>query len=431
MSSAREVLVIGAGMAGAIAALSARRAGAKVRVVRRALGATALSSGAIDVAADPVVPAGVWNAHLVSPIEAARAWSRLRPNHPYAVLRDRLDRLEESLRFAAACLPELLVPPLERNALLPTPLGTVKPSAMGQRNVLGADVGTLPSRVALVQFRVNPAWDARMIAQGIEEAARALGRNVSVAVVESDFLREVEDALRSPYELGERLDAPGELRRLADDLRRRLPEGTEAVLLPPVLGRRVEDLAGQLGVLLRGVRCAEILSAAPSLPGIRLQEALDLALKREGVRLEHAEVRVVDGEHEGSFMFSVGDGGELVRPDSVVLATGKYLGGGIARGERFSETVFDLPVIAGGRAVTNEYIGHLLSETVVQEQAAFRAGVRVDATLRPLRADGKPAHANLFAAGAVLCGYDPATDKTGLGVAIFTGYLAGEAAARL
>jgi glycerol-3-phosphate dehydrogenase subunit B len=66
---------------------------------------------------------------------------------------------------------------------------------------------------------------------------------------------------------------------------------------------------------------------------------------------------------------------------------------------------------------------------VESDQVAFRAGVRIDETLRPLRADGGAASPSLFAAGSVIRGYDPASDKTGLGVAIFTGYLAGEAAA--
>jgi glycerol-3-phosphate dehydrogenase subunit B len=44
--------------------------------------------------------------------------------------------------------------------------------------------------------------------------------------------------------------------------------------------------------------------------------------------------------------------------------------------------------------------------------------------------ESRPPHPRLFAAGAVLCGYDAVYDKSGLGVAIFTGYLAGEAAAR-
>jgi anaerobic glycerol-3-phosphate dehydrogenase len=36
----------------------------------------------------------------------------------------------------------------------------------------------------------------------------------------------------------------------------------------------------------------------------------------------------------------------------------------------------------------------------------------------------------MYAAGSVIGGYDPAADKTGLGVATFTGFLAGESAAK-
>jgi hypothetical protein len=38
-------------------------------------------------------------------------------------------------------------------------------------------------------------------------------------------------------------------------------------------------------------------------------------------------------------------------------------------------------------------------------------------------------HQRLFAAGALLGGYDQASDGSGLGVAVFTGYLSGQAAA--
>lgn len=426
MSSASRVLVIGGGMAGVIAALSAKAQGAEVRVARRSLGATALSSGAIDVAADHVAPGGDLASQLISPLEGARTMARLRPNHPYGVLRERLERLEESLRFAGSELGDLLSGPLPQNALLPTPLGTVKPSAMGQRNVLGANVAELPGRVAVVELGVNPSWDAQLIARGLEQAARAIGRSLEVVVVRSGFFNQIEDALRTPYELGERLDAPEALERFAADLKRALPPGVEAVLVPPVLGRRSPDLAGRLGGFLGGIRCAEILSAAPSLPGLRLQEALDAALGRAGIELDELSV---DGARAAEGVFLLSDGAE-VRPDAVVLATGKYIGGGIARERRFRETVLNLPVFAGGRRVSDEFIGELLADAPASEQIAFRAGVRIDGSLRPLGVDGRPVHPRLHAAGSVLAGYDPATDKTGLGVAIFTGYLAGELAAR-
>jgi glycerol-3-phosphate dehydrogenase subunit B len=431
-----DLLVIGGGMAGAMAALSAKSRGAKVRVVRRALGATALSSGAIDVAPDPVAPGGELAAHLVSPLHAAREVARVRPQHPYGVLRGQLPRLEEALQFAVHALPDLLAGPLEKNALLPTALGTVKPSAMGQRNVLGGDVATLPDRVAVVSFPLLPSWDARVIARGVEQGARALGRRMDARVVESRFFDALEDSLRPPFELGERLDDPAALEALAADLRRVLPSSAHAVLVPPVLGRRVPDVAVRLGQLLGGLRCAEILSAAPSLPGIRLQEALDAAMLRAGIQLEEA---TVDGRRgrEGLFALRSPDWEpgrdepplEVLQPDAVVLATGKFIGGGIARDQRFTETVLGLPVFAGARELGQEYIGELLSESLVADQVAFRAGVHVDGSLRPLEASGRPAHPRLFAAGSVLTGYDPSSDKTGLGVAIFTGYLAGELAA--
>jgi glycerol-3-phosphate dehydrogenase subunit B len=430
-----EVLVIGGGMAGAMAALSARRRGSKVRVVRRALGATALSSGAIDVAPDPVAPGGELAAHLVSPLHAAREVARVRPQHPYGVLREQLPRLEEALRFAVDSLPELLDGPLAKNALLPTAIGTVKPSAMGQRNVLGGDVATLPDHVAVVSFPLLPWWDARLISRGVEQGARALGRRMDARVVESRFFDAMEDPLRPPHELGERLDNPGALEALAADLRRVLPSSAQALLVPPVLGRRVPDVAARLGQLLGGIRCAELLSSAPSLPGLRLQEALDAALIRAEIRLEEAAVDGIRGR-EGFFALYPPDwapGGdapplEVLRPDAVVLATGKFIGGGIARDGRFTETVLGLPVFSGARELGDEYIGELLSETLVADQVAFRAGIHVDGSLRPLDLSGRPAHPRLFAAGAVLTGYDPSSDKTGLGVAIFTGYLAGELA---
>jgi glycerol-3-phosphate dehydrogenase subunit B len=414
-------------MAGCIAALSAKRRGARVIVARRSLGATALSSGAIDVAPDPAAPPGDMKSQLVSPLLAAREMARTRPNHPYAVLVDSLDRLNEALSFAAARLPEVLDPPMIRNALLPTPLGTVKPAGMAQSSQAGADLASLPESIGVVQLSVNPSYDARIIAAGLEQAASRLGRRLSAQVVESGFFREIEDALRGPYELAGLLDRPGAIEGFAQDLQRRLPQGIGALLLPPILGRRGKSLAPKLSQLLGGCPCSEVLSSAPSVPGIRLQEGLDSALGREGIPIVEADVKCSD---PGSGIFNLG-GSESVAPAAVILATGKFIGGGITRAQRFAEPVLDLPLFAGHRRAVDQYIGDLLAEKVEGEHQAFRVGVRIDAGLRPLGPQGTPFDPRLFAAGSVISGYDPAADKTGLGVAIFTGYLAGEAAAAL
>lgn len=416
-----DVLVIGGGMAGAIAALRAKACGASVLLVRRALGATALSSGAIDVAADLLAPPGELAGHVVDPFQAAQILARTRPFHPYGVLATQLGRLPESLRFAAAALEELVAPPLARNALWPTTLGTVKPAAMGQRSLLAANLATLPRRVAVVEFALNPILDARLLASGLERAAGALGRELQVSIVRSHFFSAMEDALRPPHELAAQLEAPGAVEKLALELKRELLPDVEAVLLAPVLGRRSFSLCAELSRALGGLQVAEILSAAPSVPGLRLQEALDAALTTAGVqRLDEEVLR-------RSKRFQIG--ARDVEPNTTVLATGKFIGGGIVREHGFREPLLGLPVFVGGRRISEEFIGDLLGEDLADAQPAFRAGVRTDARLRPLGAEGELVAKNVFAAGAVISGYDPAADKTGLGVAIFTGYLAGEFAA--
>ena len=86
MALTADVVVVGGGMAGACAAIAAREKGAKVLLVARASGATALSSGAIDfggAAEDATVGEGV------------RALAR-QPGHPYALLGDSLPALVQS-----------------------------------------------------------------------------------------------------------------------------------------------------------------------------------------------------------------------------------------------------------------------------------------------------------------------------------------------
>jgi anaerobic glycerol-3-phosphate dehydrogenase len=113
-----------------------------------------------------------------------------------------------------------------------------------------------------------------------------------------------------------------------------------------------------------------------------------------------------------------------VRAGAVVLASGRFLGGGIrceADG-RLRETVLDLPARAAGR----DALAALSSERLFAERAAgphpgLAAGVEADSDLRA---------GSAFVCGAVLGGFDPARDEGGLGVCAVTGLVAGRGAAR-
>jgi glycerol-3-phosphate dehydrogenase subunit B len=419
-----DVLVLGGGMAGAVAALAAREAGARTVLVRRAPGATALSSGAISVAADPAAAPGAPLSAGAGPLEAAARLAAARPYHPYAAAG--VERLAEALDFAARQLGDLLAPRLERARLLATPLGGAVPVALCQRPMEAGDLLAVRGRLAVAGFRGHLGFDAAAVAAGLARYAARGGPETDAIAVELPDL--VRPAAR-PHELARALEAPGAAEALGAAIRAALPAGAGAALLPPVLGLDPRARVAERAAAAAGVPVAETLSDVPSVPGLRLQRAIDERLSAVGVVVVGAAVAAARGPGE-----PVRAGGRDLHAGSWVLATGRFIGGGIARRGALVETVLGLPVQAaeGGEAGVHLAARPAASLTVRERRAPqplLSAGVRVDGALRPLDERGRPVHSRLFAAGAVIGGHEQATDGTGLGVAILTGWLAGRAAA--
>ena len=110
---------------------------------------------------------------------------------------------------------------------------------------------------------------------------------------------------------------------------------------------------------------------------------------------------------------------ETLQADGIILATGRFLGGGLAADqERIVETIFGLPVTQPPernlwhRSRFLDHRGHPVNE----------AGLEIDDRFRPLGTDGKCALENLFAAGSVLAHQDWVRTKSGAGLAIATAY---------
>jgi anaerobic glycerol-3-phosphate dehydrogenase len=114
-----------------------------------------------------------------------------------------------------------------------------------------------------------------------------------------------------------------------------------------------------------------------------------------------------------------------------VLATGKYIGGGIAADPRFTETVFgvDVAIERFGRVFRDATAVLALTDPARHEpQPLLALGVATDAQSRPVTASGDVAFDNVFVAGSVRAGIETATP--GLAVATHDGWAAGERAAR-
>lgn len=377
-----DVLVVGSGASGAGAALAAAEAGAEVAVVRRGYGATAMASGAVrlDIPAD-------------LPAAARRS-------------REEIEDLVTGL-FPLALLPG-------RRALL---------NALGR--VVEADV-VMPT---MVRGTLDDLQGKRLAVVQIEGLSEVRARPVVRAAQRLDIDAE---ELRLPFPEaahGRDLSTP-ELARLADDLgpAEKLGQALakaaadfDRIALPPLAGLlRWERVAELLDQAL-GPRWFELVAALPSVPGMRLQGALDQRLAAAGVALIHGPVLSWAGEHDGvvALKAGLGQGVRIIETSQLVLATGGLIGRGLdAHGGRTREVVLDLPLeLTRGEDPSRD------------EDEELSTGVRVDDELRPVRSDGDPVFSNVRIAGE-LTGATFSSGRGGLGVALATGWTAGELAAR-
>src|SRR2546429_9067550 len=119
-----DVVIVGRGVAGRVAALAAGSRGARRLVVGGGLGSLRFRTGAIDVL-------GYWDGRPVaSPQDALAALVAGRPGHPYALAAGALEPGLEAVRVAAAGAGLALGGSLAANQLIATAAGTLRPTCL-------------------------------------------------------------------------------------------------------------------------------------------------------------------------------------------------------------------------------------------------------------------------------------------------------------
>ena len=371
-----KVLVIGGGIAGYCAALSARRAGAEVTVVARAPGATALYAGAMELVDD-----------LDSILKSQQ-------HHPFSRLGMDSVRIAHELDTAV----HLLVLALEKaglkfeggwrtRGLYADIHGIARPGNMVPATVAGGELGALVGR--------------RVTVVGVKEVGDYDAASTALAMKELHGVEAIPEELSIP-------DLP-QAASLTDLYGRRAPQPrgrATSIAYPPGFTNLPQD-------------GFELLASPPSPHGWRLQQAIGLeALKAE----------VQSFESSAGAITAARAGERTLRADAFVLATGHHIGGGLMGGRTPAEPLLKLGVFHDGQSVAS--VGTRLQHLQYLDPAEeLRSGLLTDRQLRPLDEDGRVAYDNLYAAGAVLGGYDY-SGPCGFGVPIFTGWMAGRFAAK-
>jgi len=408
-----DVVVIGAGTAGLVAGVRLAELGAEVCVVAKGVGSTHLAPGTIDVL-------GYAPQRVDSPSAALAALAAERPDHPYALIG--VDTVSAAADWFIATAARGALPgynyvgSLDRNLLLPTAVGALKPSALVPETFAAGD-SRLLGRVAVVGTPRLRDFHPSLCAENL----RAAGIDASAISIEI----ETDRADTSTLGLAHRFDDPAWRAAFSARLAP-LIKGADHVALPAMLG--LADPHGVLGELESrlGRRVFEIPTLPPSVPGMRLFEILRQALLAAGGRLalgagvvSHAR----DGERIVSVEAATAGSPTRYEAGAFVLASGGFHSGAITLDSHWAahEQVLGLE-LRGVPGVDEERFvpGYF------DEQPLARAGVAVDSELR---ATGTP---NVFVAGASLPGSASWREGSGEGIALASGYrAAGRVAAEL
>ncbi|HET7420027.1 MAG TPA: FAD-binding protein [Candidatus Dormibacteraeota bacterium] len=370
-----SVVVIGGGIAGYCAALAARRNRAEVTVVARAPGATALYAGGMEIVDD---------------LEAL-----LRsPHHPLARLGldavgigAELDAAISTLQLALGKEGLTFQGTWRKRGEYADIHGLARPANLVPDSVAPGELGALSGkRVAVIGVPQVGDYDAASTAQALKElhGIEAFAEDVSIA--------ELPPAAALTDLYGRR--APSPRARGA------------AIAYPPGFTNLPPD-------------GFELLASPPSPHGWRLQQAIALGAVT-------AEITSFESSHGRITAVRAAD--RAFHADAFVLATGRHIGGGLRAGRSTTEPLFGLGVFHDGVPLSR-LGGRLHHLEYLDPAEEMRLGLMTDKRLRPLDEDGNVPYANLYAAGAVLGGYDYG-GPCGFGVPILTGWLAGQHASK-
>ena len=370
-----KVLVVGGGIAGYCAALAARRERADVTVIARAPGATALYAGGMEIVDDleailssqhhPLARLGLDTVGLATELDAAISTLQLALG-------------KEGLTFEGGWRTRGLYADIH---------GLARPANVVPQTVARGELGALTGkRVAVIGIPQVGDYDAASTAQALKElhSIEAFAEEISIP------------------------DLP-QAAALTDLYGRRAPA-------PRARGAAIAYPPGFTNLPADGF---ELLAAAPSPHGWRLQQAIGLgSVNGEITSFETGPGRVVAARTAN----------RAFRADAFVIATGRHIGGGLHGGRTTTEPLLGLGVFHDGApaATAGARLHHL---KYLDPAIEMRLGVMTDKRLHPLNEDGSAPYDNLYAAGAVLGGYDY-SGACGFGVPILTGWLAGRFAAR-
>lgn len=403
-----DLIVIGMGLSGLMAAKTAAEAGRKALIIGKGMGCLTLFSNTIDVLGIPPL-AGPETTRLR---DGLSQWIQDHPEHPYSKVG--LTGIEEGLSsFASLFHPPYSFQTIgDGNCFIPTGAGTMRPTYLIPVTMVAGASGK-EKKGLIVGFKGFRDFYAGYVAGPLN------WRGITLP------LPETPDQEISVTALSRWMEKEPFRKTIGQEIIKNLSSET-CVGFPAILGMndpiKVKmDLEEKIGV---GV--FEIPTLPPSIPGMRIFNRFKEWLIRRGVNFVSgysiSKVSLKGKRCEGVYIHHP-PVSSFYSADRLILATGRFMGGGLkADREKISESVFNLPVSQPGSQ--EEWFG----KSFFDEHPIHRMGILTDSSLRPIDETGEPILENVRVAGTILSGHHCLDEKSREGIEIATGYWAAKRA---
>jgi glycerol-3-phosphate dehydrogenase subunit B len=401
-----DLIVIGMGLSGLMAAKTAAEAGQKVLIVGKGMGSVYLFSNTIDLLGS--LPKGK-NAG-----EGLSQWIKDHPKHPYSKMGP--EKIEEALSFFISLFPT----PYSfqtignGNCLIPTGAGTFRPTYLVP-NTMVWGTSLKEGSGLIVGFKDFKDFYAHYVADHLKCRGATL------------TLPDFPDQEMTATALARLMENESFRKNIGREIKKQL-HGETQVGFPALLGiHNPAQIKEDLEEIL-SAHVFEIPIPPPSIPGIRIFNRFKEWLIQKGVTFlpgYSVSKAIIKGKRC--------EGIEMIHPpvitsysaDRYILATGRFMGGGlVASDERISEPIFSLPVAQPPSRedwFEKSFFSHL-------PHPVHEAGISTDSSFRPINENGNPILENLWAAGSILAHHHCIGEKSREGIEITTGYGAAKSA---
>jgi glycerol-3-phosphate dehydrogenase subunit B len=414
--------VIGAGLAGLTSAWQVAKRGKRVKVISKGWGATHWHAGCVDVLG---YQAGAGLQPVENLHQAVDILIEQNPHHPYALAGEQGIKLSlEALKdeFKECGYP--LHGSLESNWLLPTALGSFRPTCLAPETMIAGDIHQ-PGALLIIGFEGFLDFYPDLIAHNLEiQGISAFSHLISLKTLQSR-------RMVTSRGLANWFETPDFRNEVAQAIKSQTMhinwQKIHRIGVPAVLGINnsleiKSDLERQLGLPI-----FEIPTLPPSIPGIRLHNILMKSIQKNGGQVFEG-MQVVGYTSSGNTISSVLSESASRRihhlASHYILASGGVLGGGIQvdSNHHSKEVIFNLPVQAPTEPL-DWFNPEFLGET---GHPYFQGGIQVDHQFKPFNYNNRAQFENLHAIGELLAHCDSLQERSLEGIALVSGFMVGK-----